>query len=74
MGDHAWVRIPVLGVEGLDVTLLEVGVQLDLVDRGHDLDAVEQSREVLDGEVADAMARTLPSLSRCSSARYNPSV
>jgi hypothetical protein len=42
------------GVERLHLGLLEVGVQLDLVDGGHDLCHVKQIREVLDHEVADA--------------------
>ena len=54
IGDQACVRMPCFGVEGLNVALLEVGVQLDLVDRRHDFDAVEELRELLDGEVADA--------------------
>jgi hypothetical protein len=32
----------------------DLGGALDLVDRRHDVDAAEQSREVLDGEIADA--------------------
>ena len=42
-----------LGAEGLDLRLGEVGVQLDLVDRRHDAGAVEQRGEVVDHEVAD---------------------
>ena len=42
-----------LGAEVLHVSLREVGVDLDLVDRRHDRRAVEQRREVLDHEVAD---------------------
>jgi hypothetical protein len=44
----------VLGVERLHLGLLEVGVQLDLVNGGDDLGLIEQVREVLDHEVADA--------------------
>ena len=44
----------VLGAEGLDLGLDEVGVHLDLVDRRDDLGAVEQRGEVVDHEVADA--------------------
>src|ERR1700761_544116 len=43
-----------LGVERLHLGLLEVRVQLDLVDGGDDLGLIEQVREVLDHEVADA--------------------
>ena len=39
IGDQAWVRMPCAGTEGLHVGLLEVGVQLDLVDRRNDLRA-----------------------------------
>ena len=38
----------------LDLALLEVRVDLDLVDRGHDGRLLEQAVEVLDHEVADA--------------------
>ena len=44
----------VLGAEGLDLRLDEVGVHLDLVDRRDDLGAVEQRGQVVDHEVADA--------------------
>ena len=43
-----------LGIEVLHVSLLEVGVALDLVDRRHHGGAVEERGEVLDHEVADA--------------------
>ena len=43
-----------LRAELLDRFLLEVGVQLDLVDRGHDRRLLEKGGEVLDHEVADA--------------------
>jgi hypothetical protein len=44
----------VLGAEGLDLRLNEVGVHLDLVDRRDDRSAVEQPGEVVDHEVAHA--------------------
>ena len=44
----------VLGAERLDLALLEVGVHLDLVDRGHDGRLLQQGGEVVDHEVADA--------------------
>jgi hypothetical protein len=44
----------VLGAEGLDVGLDEVGVDLDLVDGRDDGGTVEQRGEVVDHEVADA--------------------
>ena len=43
-----------LGAEGLDLALREVGVLLDLIDSGDDRGAVEQRGEVVDHEVADA--------------------
>jgi hypothetical protein len=43
----------VLLAEGLDVELGEIGVLLDLVDRGHHVARVEQPREVVDREVRD---------------------
>ena len=49
LGDDA-----VLGAEGLDVGLDEVGVDLDLVDGRDDLSAVKQRFEVIDHEVAHA--------------------
>ena len=42
-----------VGVGGLDDALLEVGVDLDLVDRRDDGGLVEQPVEVFDHEVAD---------------------
>ena len=54
IGDHAWREDAVLGAEGLDLGLGEVGVHLDLVDGRHDLGAVEQRGQVVDHEVADA--------------------
>ena len=42
-----------LGTEVLHLSLREVGVDLDLVDRRHHRRAVEQRREVPDHEVAD---------------------
>jgi hypothetical protein len=64
----------VLGPQGLYVALREVGMELDLVHRGHHAGAVEQASEVIDHEVADPIARTLPSASRVSNARYASSV
>jgi hypothetical protein len=43
----------VLGPQGLYVALREVGMELDLVHRGHHAGAVEQASEVIDHEVAD---------------------
>jgi hypothetical protein len=40
----------VLGAELLDLALLEVGVDLDLVDRRHDLRLLQQRGEVVDHE------------------------
>ena len=42
-----------LGAEVLHLSLREVGVDLDLVDRRHHRGAVEERREVVDIEVAD---------------------
>ena len=42
-----------LRVEVLHVSLLEVGVTLDLVDRRHHRGALEEGGEMLDHEVAD---------------------
>ena len=44
---------PAQGAELLHVSLLEVGVALDLVDRRHHRGVIEKRREVLDHEVAD---------------------
>ena len=43
-----------LGAEALDLTLLKVGVDLDLVDRRHDSGVIEERSEVFDHEVADS--------------------
>ena len=43
-----------LGAEGLDLGLGEVGVELDLVDGRDDRGVLEQRGEVVDHEVADA--------------------
>jgi hypothetical protein len=52
----------VLGAEGLDLALLEEGVDLDLVDRRHDGGGLEERLQVLDREVADADRPDLPLL------------
>jgi len=64
----------VLGIECLDVALLEVGVRLNLVDGGDDHHNVEEAGELLDGNVADADGADLPSASNFSSARWDPRV
>jgi hypothetical protein len=55
-GDAADHRVleGVLGAEGLDLRLDEVGMHLDLVDGRDDAGAVEQRGEAVDHEVADA--------------------
>jgi hypothetical protein len=55
----------VLGAELLDVSLLEVGVALDLVDRRRDRGAIEQGCEVVDHEVADADRADLAAGDQC---------
>ena len=51
---HASVAMPASVLARADLVLLQVGVQLDLVDRRHDLGAVEQPAQVLGLEVGDA--------------------
>src|SRR3954447_5487212 len=51
-GGPGLVEDAVLAVEVLHLALLEVGVDLELVDPGHDVGAVEQTGEVVDHEVA----------------------
>ena len=46
---------PVLGAEGLDLGLGEVGVKLDLVDRRDDRGALQQRREVVDQALDGAL-------------------
>jgi hypothetical protein len=60
---------PAPGTELLHLALGEVGVHLDLMDRGHDLRAVQQGSEVIDLKSLTPIARTFPSASRLSSAR-----
>ena len=71
MGDHAWVQDAVLGAERLHLALGEVGVHLDLVHRGHDRRVRRAARVRWSTmKLLTPMARTLPSASSVSSARY----
>ena len=53
-GDHAWVAMPSSAWSLAQRGLREVRVQLDLVDRRHDVGAVDQPAEMLRAEVRDA--------------------
>lgn len=54
-----------LRAERPSLVLLEVGVHLDLVDRGDDIGCVEQLGEVPDHEVADANRTDLALIEQC---------
>ena len=59
----------VLGAEGLHLGLLEVGVDLDLVDRRHDRGVSQQRVRWSSMKLLTPIARTLPSASSVSRAR-----
>ena len=54
MGDQAWLRMPCWVSKSWTSRCLEVGVDLELVDRRYDVRGAEQALEVVDLEVADA--------------------
>jgi hypothetical protein len=60
---------PVLGAEGLDLALGEVGVDLDLVDGRYDRRASSSVVRWSTMKLLTPIARTLPSASSVSSAR-----
>ena len=60
IGDHAWVQDATLGVQGLHLTLLKIGMHLDLIHRRHHRGLLQQPGQVLDHEVADPDRADLP--------------
>lgn len=53
IGDQGLGDDAVFGAEILHVSLDQVGVEFDLVDRWHDGGVLEERRELLDHEVGD---------------------
>ncbi len=70
MGDQAWVRMPRSAPYAWTLALLEVGVQLDLVDRRHDVAVSSSEVRWSTMKLLTPMARTSPSASSVSRARY----